>query len=335
MIFNNIQTRLASVQRFDRVVNTKAVQVGEVEKPGGGTELALNIPDAGPVTLEPRAVSQLLGQWQIPPDHFAKLPRELQAAELNHFRTAMPKEVTIRAVGVAGTESAAARAVVSGKYEAFDTLDALAVAQQALERSGREWSIARDGVDRDEMALLLVQPKQYDVSKRRVGDMVNIGLSLRNSEVGTMALGVEFAISRLKCLNGMIVKQAEVSVRQRHIYIDRRSFEVQLKNAIQNVSEIGEAVITQIIASHDLALPNLDPDAGKLQREVVGILRKHGLATKNFLEAATQALGRDEEASVFGLVQYLTDKPAKEQDTSGRLSYERVAGELMNLARAA
>lgn len=335
MLFNAINARLAEVKRFDRLVGTKDIQVGEVENAGGGTELAVNLPDGGAVTLEDRAKSQLLGQWKIPPEHFDKLPRALQVAELNHFKDAEPKTLTFRAVGEPGTESAAARAVVSGRYEAFDTLDALKIAQEALEKSGREWRIGRDGVDRDEMSLLLLQPTSYDVSKRKVGDMVNIGLSLRNSEVGTMALGVEFAIQRLRCLNGMIVKDAVVTVKQRHIWVDRKSFEIQLKNAIQNVSEIGEVVIQQIIASHDLLLPNLDPDAGKVQREVVSILRKHGMATKEFIASATQVLGKDEEASVFGLVQYITDKPAKALDTGGRLSYERVAGELMALARAA
>lgn len=344
-MFQAIQTRLAAVKRFDRVANSTEIEVGEVEKTGGGTALAIQLPSGEALTLEPRAQKQLLNQWGIPDDHFDKLPRELQAAELNHFRKADPKELTVRAIEN-GT-APFARSVLSGKYEAFDSSEAIEVAQGALVG---DWEIAEDKVDRDEMRLLIVQPQTHDVRSRSKiveppsahvvhkhddGDLVKLGLSIRNSEIGTMALAVEFCAWRLVCSNGLIVQQAAVKVHQRHIWIDKTSFRIQLKNAIQNVAEIGQAVIAQMRASHDLALPNLNPEAGKLQREVMGVMRRANIATKKLVEEIEQALGREEEASLFGLVQYLTNRPAKHaSDLSGRLAMERVAGQLMALARS-
>lgn len=327
-MFQPIITRLSSVRRFDIASSSKEMEVGEVETVGGGTALAVQVAGQA-LTLEPRAQSQLLSQWSIPGDHFDRLPRELQAAELNHFRVKAPKDLTVRAVQN-GHPTPSARAFVSGKYEAFDTTEALMVAQASL--TG-EWAVAEDKVERDEARVLIVQPQEHDVSARRTGDLVKLGLSIRNSEVGTGALGVEFCTFRLVCLNGMIAQQAAVSVKQRHIWIDKQSFRIQLKNAVQNVAEIGQAIIQQMRASHDLLLPNLDPDADNLRRKVFGILRRHGMGTKDFLAQAEQALGREEEASVFGLAQFITNGYAKRQPTvMQRLGVERVAGELMALA---
>ncbi len=330
-MFQPIITRLSSVRRFDVAASSKDLQVGEVQTVGGGTALAIQPPTGQALTLEPRAQSQLLANWSIPSDHFDRLPRELQAAELSHFMTRAPKDLTVRAVQN-GHPTPVARAFVSGKYEPFDTTEALMVAQSAL--TG-EWAVAEDKVERDEARVLIVQPQEHDVSARRTGDLVKLGLSIRNSEVGTGVLGVEFCTFRLVCLNGMIAQQAAVSVKQRHIWIDKQSFRIQLKNAVQNVAEIGQAIVQQMRASHDLLLPNLDPDADNLRRKVFGILRRHGMTTKDFLSKAEQTLGREEEASVFGLAQFITGPWAKSQPTvMQRLGVERVAGELMALAAA-
>lgn len=329
-MFQEIITRLETVTRFDRAANTRDIKIGEMERTGGGTALALAIPSGEAFEVEHRAQNQLLSQFKIPSEHFDRLPRELQAAELRHFFQAQPKDVTIRAASAPGVAQPTARAFVSGLYEDFDHAEALRVAMGTLKG---DWEIAEDKAERDEMRILITQPQLHDVSARRTGDLVKLGLSIRNSEIGTGALGVEFCTFRLVCLNGMIAQQAAVSVRQRHIHIDKESFRIQLKNAITNVAEIGQVVIQQIRASHDLRLPNLDPDAGKLQREVVGILRRSNILTKEFTEKATATLGRDEEASVFGLVQFITGPWAKSRSSvMERLGVERVAGALMGLA---
>lgn len=327
-MFTEFINRLESVTRFDLVTRSKDIKVGEVELPSGATQLAINAPTGEILTLEPRAQAQFLGQWDIPPSHFSRLPRDLQAAELTHFSRSQPKDLTLRAVREHGDKYPTARAVLSDKYTAFDNSDVLRAVEPYL--SGFE--LQRPDIHRDEMVLVATRPELHDVSARRVGDLVKAGLMIRNSEVGEMALGVEFTLWRLRCLNGLISPQAEVSVRQRHIWIDRKGFEIQLKNAVANVMEIGETMIRQLRASHDLALPNLDPDAGKLQGEVVKLLRREGVWTRDFQRAATEALAGQEEASVFGLVQFLTGPFAKNAGLAERVARERVAGKLMALA---
>jgi hypothetical protein len=107
---------------------------------------------------------------------------------------------------------------------------------------------------------------------------------------------------------------------------------VQLRNAVANVMEIGESMVQQLRASHELLLPNLDPDAGKLQAEVVKLLKREGLWTRDLQRSATEALAGQAEASVFGLVQFLTGDFAKSASLADRVVRERAAGRLMALA---
>ena len=327
-MFTEFINRLAQVQRFDRVVSSRDVQVGEVSTPGGGTRLAIQVPTGEALPLEPRAHSQLLGQWQIPPDHFSRLPRQLQAAELTHFTRTHPRDLTVRAVQEPSADGAVARAFLSGRYTSFDNVEVLKTVEPYL--AGFE--IQRPDVFRDEMVVVATRPEIHDVSTRRVGDLVKTGIQIRNSEVGEMAVGIDFLVWRLVCLNGAVSPQAEVSVRQRHIWIDRRAFVVQLRNAVANVAEIGEAMIRQLRAAHDLALPNLDPDAGKLQGQVVQMFKREGVWTRAFQQSAVEALSGQEEASLFGLVQFVTGRFAKEAGLADRIARERLAGKLMTLA---
>lgn len=327
-MFKEFVQRLLGIERFDRITSTKDIKIGEVEELNGATRLALQVPTGEVVTLEPRAQSQLLSGWSIPGDHFSRLPRDLQAAELTHFTRNNPKDVTIRAVQEPGTNVPTARAILSDRYSPFDTLDVLETVAPYL----KDWELQRPDIHRDEAVIVATKPEVHDVSSRKVGDLVKTGITIRNSEVGTMALGVDFTLWRLACLNGAICPEAEVTVRQRHIFVDRRGFQVQLKNAVANVAEIGEAMVRQLRSAHDLKLPNLDPDGGKLQGDVAKVLKRENLWTKEFQRSATEALAGQEEASLFGLVQFITGSYAKNASLADRMHRERVAGRLMALA---
>jgi len=337
-MFQQIIGKLADIQRFDVVTSSKNIKLGEVEKIGGGTQLAMKVEDRDPVVLEDHAKSQLIANWKIPQDHFDRLPRALQAEEFHYFAARDPKELTVRSIKMPGAEMGAARSVMSGKYSTFDIIDLVAVLQETLPDEG-EWELARVKQDRDEVSLMLTRPNTYDVSSisgrgARVGDLVKTGIHVGTSEIGTMSTDAQFALWRLACLNGMQHENAAVSVKQRHIFVDKIILRERLKSAIRMVTGIGEAVVQQLRASHDMPLPNLDPDAGDLQKNVVKLLQKEGVWSRDFQDLALKSLGTDEEASLFGLVQIVTGPHAKKpgRTLTDQLAIERVAGRLMSLA---
>jgi hypothetical protein len=329
-MFRQIIARTEPVRKFDVVVNTRALEVGEMDVPHRGTALAVQA-SGQPLLLEQHALSQLLSGWQVPADFFGRLSRQNQVAVLNQFRSQAPRDVMFRAV-----ESSkefyglpAARATVSDKYSAFDIVEMLEVAAPLIPEG---WEIMRSDVGRDEAAIVIAKAETFDVGhKRSVGDLVKIGLTIRDSEIATMSAGVEFNTWRLMCLNGAISTTAEVTVKQRHIHIDKMAFRAQIRNAIQNCHDIGMGLVNQMRKAHDIALPTLDIDAGKIQREVAAVLRKYGLWTRDFKRQADQILGHTEDATLFGLAQMVNGDFARKQDLTGRLNAERAAGALLVL----
>lgn len=327
-MFQSFVNQLEAVRRLDRVVRSTEFEVGEVVQADTTKRLALKVPDTDPLVFEERGEHQLLAQWGIPPNHFARLPRELQVAELSHFTRERPKTLTLRATAATDEGYPAIRSVMSARYTAFDNADVLRAIEPHLDR----FDLQRSHIDRDEMVLALMLREEYDVSLRQVGDIVKAGLTLRNSEVGTMSLGVELSTWRLACLNGMILPTDGVSISQRHIWIDRERFETQLLAAVENAGVQGRSLVERLRAAHSLMLPNLDPDEGKLQASVVRALRREGIWSETFREKAEAVLGSDEEASLFGLVQFLTGSWAKKEGEDVRLTRERAAGRILALA---
>lgn len=326
-MFQNFISSLEKVQRFDRVAKSTELEFGEVGTGDGKGELALRVPSGEAFTLEERGAHQLLAQWGIPADHFERLSRPLQIAELRYFAERQPRTLTLRATGELDGEHPAIRSVMSSRYTPFDNVDVLRVIEPYLER----FDLSRSSVTRDEMVLALTLREEHDVSLRRTGDVVKAGLTLRNSEVGTMSLGVDVSAWRLVCLNGLILPSSRVSISQRHIWIDRRGFEKQLLTAIEGIADLGRGVVDRLRASHSLHLPNLDPDDGKLQASVTRILRREGVWNQTFRTEAEIALGSEEEASLFGLVQFMTGRFAKDAPEDVRLNRERAAGRLLSL----
>lgn len=327
-MFRPFIEKLNAVRRFDVVVNSKDISIGEIETPAGATRLALQA-DGEVLTLEPKGEASLVQRWAIPPDHFRRLPRELQAGELQHFARREPKELTLRAVTLDGVAVKEVRAALSGRYSAFDSADVLST----IEPYVAGFELARPGVDRDEMAVTLVQPRDIPVRSRTVGDVVRVGLCVRNNEVGEGSLGVDFAVWRLKCLNGLVAMTPEVRVVQRHVGLDRRAFTAVLRNAVANCLDVGMSIVGSMDKAAQLTLPNLDPADGKLQEAIVRVLRNRGAFTKEVQNVVRDELGTREEGTLYGLVNVLTGTWAKSAPTlTERLHRERIAGEVLALA---
>lgn len=328
-MFKEIISKLRSITRFDSVMSTKDLKIGEVSDDKGGSRLAIQLPSSEVVTLEERAMAQLGANWGIPAAHLERLPNELAAEELLHFARSSPRDITVRTVREPGQAYPAARAVLSGKYQPFDNDAVLETVEPYLEG----FRVSHSSIERDEMRLLATQEHtSFDVSPRKVGDVTKAGLLISNSEIGTMALRVEFSLLRLVCTNGMTASDFEAA-RVRHIYVDRPDFVAKLRECVARAGQVGEQIARRLQATHALALPNLDPDQGKLQREVVSILRRENLYTQAFATEAEQALIDSGELSLFSLVQYLTDnRRLSSARLADRVHSERVAGRLIALA---
>lgn len=328
-MFKAIISKLRQITRFDRIVNSAALTVGEVEGQNGKSALALQLPTSEVVVLNDHAKGQLAAQWGVPSAHLDRLPNELAAEEIHHFARSAPRDITIRAIQEPGEMYPAARAVLSGKYQPFDTHEVL----EAIEPHVQGFDVSSSSMGRDEARMLLTLPGHaYDVSSRKAGDICRAGIMISNSEVGTMALRVEFSLLRLVCTNGMTSSEFEAT-RIRHIHIDREGFIQKLRECVARAGEVGAQIARRVAATHSLMLRDLNPDNGKLQREVVSILRRENVWTQTLQREAEQALIDSGELSLFSLIQHLTDNVRlSAAPLSERVRMERIAGRLAALA---
>lgn len=100
------------------------------------------------------------------------------------------------------------RAWLSSSYRPLDNADLLEAALPALARTGTEVASCEITDTRLYVKVVLPSLRREVPGSRTVGDVVEAGIVLSNSEVGAGSLRIEPFVHRLVCLNGMIVNDA-------------------------------------------------------------------------------------------------------------------------------
>lgn len=146
------------------------------------------------------AHSQIGARLGIPRKFYQRLQSnypDLLMGNVNRLFRAEPEPRMVR------TLDGKARAFLSNRYKRIDNHETLAHAITALQNADTEVKIESSDVTDTNLYMKAVFPRiEGDV---KVGDTVQAGLILRNSEVGSGKLAVEPFIKRLVCLNGMAV----------------------------------------------------------------------------------------------------------------------------------
>ena len=135
--------------------------------------------------------------------------RTLLAGQVNHWWRATPQRRLVR------TLDGAARAVLSDRYRPLDNVDLAQTALPVLVEKGCSIVSAELTDTRLYIKAILTSMELEVHGSRQRGDVVQAGIVLSNSEVGSGAVWVEPLIYRLVCLNGMTA--ADSSLRKHHI----------------------------------------------------------------------------------------------------------------------
>ena len=135
---------------------------------------------------------------------------ELLRDNVNHWFHTQPEQRMIRTLGND------VRAFLSRKYRRLDNFDlAEAVLPTLLDMDGAE--IVSCELTESRMYLKVVTPKTQ--AEVKVGDPVQAGICVSNSEVGLGSLRIEPLIYRLVCTNGMV--SADRTMRNRFTHLGR------------------------------------------------------------------------------------------------------------------
>jgi hypothetical protein len=159
--------------------------------------------------MELRAIAhqQLGSALSIPKPYYDRLlsdAPDLLAANVNRWLEKQPAKKLVRVL------DGKVRAILSDSYRPLDNLDlAEAVMPKLVDL---EAEVVSSDVTENRFYLKAVSPKISGSVK--VGDVLQAGLVVSNSEVGQGSLRIEALDYRLACLNGMI---REASIRKAHL----------------------------------------------------------------------------------------------------------------------
>lgn len=158
------------------------------------------------------AHSQIAARAKVPAGYYKRMlaeAPELLARNVNHWWDAQPEARLVRAVGSNG--DGRIRAVLSDRFRVLDNIDFLTTVFEAADPFGA--SVRHAHVTDDRLHVQLVTPRVREVPNR-VGDALQLGITIRNSEVGDGRIMVQPWVLRLVCLNGML---SSVSYKKTHL----------------------------------------------------------------------------------------------------------------------
>ena len=169
-------------------------------------------------SLTDHSMNQLCGKLEIGTQYLRKcLPvsQELVAHNLNFWiKNTKSKELMVRTIERDSDELPnIARAVCSNRYKRIDNDVVVTHSLNKLMDLGLD--IKYVNYDRDTLNVTAVNPKvEGEVSK---GDVVQSGVTITNSEIGSGSLMIQPFIYRLVCTNGMVAPRYLNRFYSRHV----------------------------------------------------------------------------------------------------------------------
>lgn len=191
-------------RKKDFIVDTTAITV--VPTGDAANPVAFEAEGVDPAPLRDLALAQTAEHLKIPLVYARRIAVEqpaLLAENYNVLLHANPKRRLVRVL------DGKARAFLSDKYQRIDNFDVANVALEALQDFGK-LEIRSTEVTESRLYIKASLPGlTREVKSRRVGDFVEAGVLVTNSEVGLGAVTVTPFAYFLVCTNGMVRDKAK------------------------------------------------------------------------------------------------------------------------------
>ena len=205
------------------------------------------------------------------------------------------------------------RAVLSGRYEPFDDLD-LVRAMEGLPRIDQavvRWADVNDLTTH----VRLTWPE--DRVQLRVGDVVERGVHISNSEVGARSVRIQPLVFRLVCLNGMLAPSKMGGYAIRHVGNGDRVRQL-VAEAVDDVFGATE----ELIGRFQQALT----EAVAQPVDELTALAKAGSLTEAQFKATLDSYLLEAEPTRFGIANAVTLAAQGQDDPVQRTDMEALAG---------
>jgi len=243
-----------------------------------------------PIYLMQHSQDQLFSRLRYPKDLYERIPAKLSVLNVNYL---IQHEEKDRDICLRLQDGNQARALVSGRYEAFDNLDLLSLLEPFTEDAQVRWEY-NDGLT---FHLSVTFPQT--ARELRVGDVVEQGIHISNSEVALRSVTVAAYILKLKCMNGLIGGGNDGGFfRVRHTGDHSRLSDV-VKAAIDSIKMEAEGLTARFRMALDTAIS--DP-----VKEIERLSKEGNLSQEAYKASLDAILGDPDAHTLYGVTNAFT-----------------------------
>jgi hypothetical protein len=216
------------------------------------------------------------------------------------------KEVMLRTI-----RETQVRAIMSERYTPFDDIQLFPLVEPWVKDTEVEWYSFEDYSTH----VRLTRKETYEEIK--VGDAVQKGIHITNSEVGVRSVTIQAVVIRLVCKNGLL----SAFKKSRSHVGDPQRLEEHVKYMIEEAVLDSDALLAKYKQSLDIAI-EAPTDALKQ------IVKNEGLSQAEFSQLLKVYLSAP-DPSLFGIVNALT-QTAQDYPAERRWEMENIAGRLLD-----
>jgi len=324
----------------DYIADTRAIQmvVRDDGENARGVELAGF--NGSPLAIQGTAHAQIAGKIGVPKVYYDRMRAEapeLLAANVNHWFNAQPGKQMVR------TLDGKVRGFLSDRFRAWDNYDLLNAAFPVLQ--GRNAVIQSCEVTEKHFFLKATFPELSTEipCSMRVGDIVDVGFSLRNSEIGFSSLAVEPFFNFRVCTNGMISNHA-----QRKYHVGKRAdtqdaVEEILRNETRDMRDTAFWMqiqdVLQTVVSRDIMMQHVEQFTATTRNVITADpVKVVEVARRTFALSEAQGGGilqhflKSGDMSQWGLINAVTRTAQDQADYEDATMLERLGGQIVELA---
>ena len=321
--------------RKDFIADTRHL---EVRTDRGISRLILGVDnDTEPFILNDLAHKQIADRLQIPQRYYNKMRIEypiLLDDNINSWFNQSPERRLIR------TLDGNVRAFLSDRYRRLDNLE-LADAVLPIIKDLKSIEIASSEITETHMYIKVINKKLK--AEVAVGDVVQAGIAISNSEVGLGSLKVEPLLYRLACKNGLIVKDYA----QKHYHVgkqienDDSAYEIfsdetlaqDDKAFFMKVQDTVKTAIDEV--KFNLSVEKLRATRGESTGQdpvkTVEVLADRYILNQNERGSILRHFIMGADNSKYGLINAVTRASQDVEDYTRATDLERLGGELLAL----
>lgn len=298
------------------------------------TDARLEIDYEGDFPIRPIAHDQIGGRLGIPSKYYDRMLKEqpdLLAANVNAWLRRSPDRRMVR------TLNGSARAVMSDRYQRIDNSEIAEVALPVLAKIPGVKIVSAEITERRMYIQAVSQRLEGEV---KVGDVVQAGVIISNSEVGSGAVSISPMIYRLVCLNGMVLPDQKF----RAYHVGRRIEDTEDlwrddtrkaddRAVLLKVRDMVEAAVDQARFGTNLArmqgLTSIEVKGDVVKS--VEVLAKTIGATDAEGAGILQSLIKGGDLSAWGMVNAVTAQAHAANDYDRSIELEATGGQLLSL----